>query len=71
MSLTHALWQVYLIWGLVLAIGIGGLWAPMISTIARWFVKRRGLMTGIVAWGMGIGSIILSPVISQLSQAHG
>ncbi len=71
MSLAHALWQVYLIWGLVLAIGIGGLWAPMISTIARWFVKRRGLMTGIVASGMGIGSIILSPVISQLIQAYG
>lgn len=71
MSLANALWQVYLICGLLLAIGIGGLWSPMISTIARWFVKRRGLMTGVVASGMGIGSIILSPVISQLILTYG
>lgn len=71
MSLANAVWQVYLIHGLLLATGIGGLWSPMISTIARWFLKRRGLMTGIVASGMGIGSIILSPLISQLILAYG
>ena len=71
MSLSNAAWQIYVVYGLVVAVGVSGLWAPMISTIARWFVKRRGLITGIVASGIGIGSLLLSPLVSQLIFAYG
>ncbi|MAF85979.1 MAG: hypothetical protein CL875_05860 [Dehalococcoidales bacterium] len=70
MSQVNALWQLYLFWGLLVGIGIGGGWVPMISTVARWFVKRRGMMTGIVAAGVGLGTITVPPVASWLISSY-
>ena len=66
MSFIQAIWQVYLLYGLLMAAGISGLWPALISTVSRWFTARRGLMTGIVTSGAGLGSIIFSPLISRL-----
>jgi MFS family permease len=71
MALVNSAWQVYVIYGLPLAIGIGGLWPPMISTVARWFTGNRGLMTGLVAAGIGVGAVILSPLISYFISTYG
>jgi len=66
MSQISAIWQLYLFYGVVIAIGMGGSFTPLVSTVARWFLKRRGMMTGIVASGMGLGTMIMSPVASRL-----
>jgi len=70
MSQINAIWQLYLLYGIMVAIGVAGCWAPMLSTVARWFVKRRGLMTGIVASGMGFGTIIIPPVAIRLISSY-
>jgi len=46
--------------------GVSGGFVPMASTVARWFVKRRGLMTGIVVAGVGVGIAIVPLVASWL-----
>jgi MFS family permease len=66
MSQVNALWQLYLFYGVVIGIGMGGLWVPMLSPIARWFTGKRSLMTGIVASGMTIGQLIAPLVVSRL-----
>lgn len=66
MSQIETLWQFYLYYGLIVAIGVSGGWVPMISTVSRWFVKRRGLMTGIVVTGVGLGTMIGPPVATWL-----
>jgi MFS family permease len=66
MSQITALWQLYLLFGVVVGIGMSGAWVPQLSTVARWFVRRRTLMTGIVIAGLGIGGFIGPPVISRL-----
>jgi MFS family permease len=71
MSQIGAIWQLYLFYGVIIAIGMSGGWVPLISTIPRWFVKRRGMMTGIVTSGSGIGTILLSLVASRLISDHG
>ncbi len=71
MSQISVIWQLYLFYGLIIAIGMSGAWVPLISTIPRWFVKRRGMMTGIVTSGSGIGTILLSLVASRLIPDHG
>ena len=71
MSQISVIWQLYLFYGLIIAIGMSGAWVPLISTIPRWFVKRRGMMTGIVTSGSGIGTILLSLVASRLISDHG
>jgi MFS family permease len=66
MSQISAIWQLYLFWGVIIGIGMSGVWVPLLSTVAKWFVKRRTLMTGIVIAGLGIGGLIGPPVISRL-----
>lgn len=71
MSQISALWQLYLFWGVIVAMGLSGGFVPMTSTVARWFVQRRGVMTGIVAAGVGAGTMIVPPVASWLISSYG
>jgi len=66
MSQVKSLWQLYLFEGIIIGIGMSALYAPIMSLIARWFIHRRGLMTGIVLAGLGTGQLVLPPVISRL-----
>jgi MFS family permease len=68
MPLVHSGWQLYLLYGVLIGIGQGGIFIPIISTIARWFDARRSLMTGVVASGIGLGMLVLSPLSSGLIQ---
>jgi MFS family permease len=70
MSQVNSLWQLYLFEGVIIGIGMSALYAPVLSLIARWFVKRRGLMTGIVISGLGIGQLVSPPIISRLIEAY-
>jgi MFS family permease len=71
MSQVNALWQLYLFYGVIVGIGMGGLWIPLISPIVRWFEAKRSMMTGIVISGLTIGQLIAPLVISRLIVAHG
>jgi MFS transporter, OFA family, oxalate/formate antiporter len=62
----HAGWQLYLTYGVLVGVGTGGVYVPLISTIARWFIARRSTMTGIAVSGMGLGTFLLSPVANYL-----
>jgi MFS family permease len=71
MAWVNAPWQLYLFYVVIVGTGMGGIFAPQFSTIARWFVKRRGVMTGIVIAGGGTGGIIIPPVSNWLISAYG
>ena len=66
MSLTSNSWQFYLFYGVIIGIGTSGVFVVLLSTVARWFVQKRGLMTGVVLTGGGIGTLIMSPVSTWL-----
>lgn len=66
MSVTHSVWQLYLFYIVVLGFGMGGVYAPQMSTVARWFNQRRSLMTGIVFAGGSLGGLILPPAVNWL-----
>jgi len=71
MSQVQDRWQLYLLYGVAIGVGMSGIWAPLLSLVGRWFVKRRGLMTGIVIAGGGIGALAGPMVITRLIAAHG
>jgi len=71
MSQISAVWQIYLFFGVIVAIGLSGSFVPALSTTARWFVKRRGLMCGITASGAGLGMVIIPPVVTWLIATYG
>ncbi|MCK4961003.1 MAG: MFS transporter, partial [Anaerolineales bacterium] len=66
MSQVSALWQMYLFYGVIIGTGMSGVWVPQLSTVARWFVGRRTLMTGIVLAGVSLGQLIGPPVTTRL-----
>ena len=71
MSQLEALWQLYLFYGIILGTGMGGGFVPLMTTVARWFDQRRGMMTGIVTAGIGIGALVGPPVANGLISTYG
>jgi MFS family permease len=71
MSQVSALWELYLFFGVIVGIGMSGAWVPLLSSVARWFVTRRSLMTGIVITGFGIGQVLGPPVVDRLISTYG
>ena len=65
MSQVNAIWQVYLLYGLPVALNMGA-YISILPVVARWFIRRRGMMTGVVFSGMGIGMVLFPPLVSQL-----
>ena len=70
MSQIGTVWQLYLFYGVIIGIGMSGSFVPLASTVARWFVARRGMVTGIVVAGIGIGTLIGPPVASWLISTY-
>jgi MFS family permease len=63
MSQINSVWQLYLFHGVIVGIGLSGTDVVLLSTTARWFVKRRGIMSGIVKIGTGVGILVI-PIIN-------
>lgn len=70
MSQINSFWQLYLFYGVIIGIGMSGVWVPLLSTVARWFTKKRGMFTGIVVNGLGIGMLVGPPVASHLISTY-
>jgi len=64
LSQITLLWQVYLIWGLLMGIGGACCFIPVMSTIPRWFAKKRGTAVGLAGIGFSLGGLI-SPTLAQ------
>jgi MFS family permease len=71
MSRLGTVWQLYLFYGVVVGIGLSSIDVIALSTTARWFVRKRGIMTGIVKVGTGTGQLILPLVVSMLITSYG
>lgn len=59
-------WQLYFLYAVLIGIGMGGLFAPQMSTVARWFIKRRNIMTGLLMAGRGVAGFIGPIIITWL-----
>lgn len=70
MSQISTLWQLYFFYSLI-GIGMSGTFMPLTSTVIRWFVKRRGMMTGILVSGIGFGTTVMTLLASFLITQYG
>ncbi len=71
MSVVDSVWELYLFYTVMVGIGLGSMFVPQMSTVARWFSQKRNTMTGVVAAAGGIGGLILPPVINWLISEYG
>jgi MFS family permease len=71
-TLVHTPWQLVLTWGVFVGTGAGCLALVFGAIVAqRWFVARRGLVTGIFSAAFATGSLIFLPLVARLSSDHG
>lgn len=71
MSLMNAPWQLLLLYGLLVGTGLATHDVITLSTIARWFPFKRGMMTGIVKTGTAIGQVLIPPAAAILVASFG
>ena len=71
MSRMQALWQLYLLYGLMVGIGLSTHDVITLSTVTRWFIRRRGMMSGIVKVGTGAGQLLVPLIATSLIAVFG
>ncbi|MCE3556495.1 MFS transporter [Pseudonocardia sp. RS11V-5] len=65
-------WQLVLLWGVIVGLGTGSMAMSLVATVVgRWFVARRGLVTGILTAANATGQLIFLPVIAHLVESSG
>jgi len=70
-SLVQAPWQLFLFYGVIVAIGTGACYSLPTAVVQKWFVKERGLALGISACGIGLGTLVLGVLVGYLVSAYG
>lgn len=65
-------WQLILLWGVVVGIGTGMTALVLGATIAaRWFSARRGLVVGILTASSATGQLIFLPLLASITDHFG
>jgi MFS family permease len=65
-------WQLMLLWGVVIGIGTGMTALVLGATIAtRWFAARRGLVVGIMTASVATGQLVFLPLLASLTERFG
>jgi len=70
MSHINSVWQMYIYYGVIVSCGMS-VYIPIISIVAQWFNRRRGMMTAVTYCGMSIGTMIMPPFANHLISAYG
>ncbi|MEU7823267.1 MFS transporter [Catellatospora sp. NPDC049133] len=66
-----ASWQLMLLWGVLVGLGTGSMALAFVATFtSRWFVKHRGLVTGVLTAGGAAGQLVFLPLLANLVQAY-
>jgi len=71
MAAVSRLWEPYLLYGVVAAMGMGTAYVPCNATVVKWFVRQRGLAVGIASSGASVGTVVLPPLAQALVDAVG
>ncbi|MBV9131196.1 MAG: MFS transporter [Chloroflexi bacterium] len=71
-TFMQQVWQMVGLWGVLVGLGSGAMALVLGATVAtRWFVKRRGLVTGIFAASAATGQLIFLPQQAALVETAG
>jgi sugar phosphate permease len=60
--------QLFLLWGVVNGLATGAVSVPLAAIIAnRWFVRRRGLVTGLLTASNASGQLVFLPALAWVA----
>ncbi len=71
-TLMRASWQLDLLWGVMVGLATGSLASVLAAIVAnRWFVKRRGLVMGLLTASNATGQLVFLPLLASLAVTAG
>jgi MFS family permease len=71
-TFMQSAWQLVLLWGVVVGLGSGAMALVLGATVAaRWFVSRRGLVTGLFAASTATGQLVFLPLQAEIIETVG
>jgi MFS family permease len=67
-----ASWQLMLCWGVLVGLGTGSMAMSLVATVTgRWFVARRGLVSGVLTAAGATGQLVFLPVVAVVNERWG
>ncbi len=65
-------WQLILCWGVLVGVGTGSISMVFVATVvSRWFVKRQGLVSGVLTAAGATGQLVFLPLVAHLAESYG
>jgi MFS family permease len=65
-------WQLVLLWGFLVGLGTGSMALSLVATVTgRWFVARRGLVSGVLTAGGATGQLVFLPLVAWADTTWG
>ncbi len=72
MNFINSSWTFLIVWGVIVGTGSNiGLALPIQTAIANWFVKKRGLALSIRLMIVGLGGVVVLPLVAWLITVQG
>lgn len=67
MYTIHSVWMYFVVWGFLIGSGINlSLTVTVDKTIINWFIRKRGLAQGIKFGLIGVGGVVVVPIVTWL-----
>lgn len=70
-SHVHSLQQAYFTYGIGVGVGVACGYVPMVAVVGGWFDKKRAAAVGVAVSGIGLSSLVGSPLAARLIRNYG
>ena len=70
-SLVHSLWVTYITFGVGVGVGVACGYVPMLAVVGAWFERRRAAALGVAVTGVGLGTLVATPLAAALISHFG
>lgn len=70
-SRVQHLWVGYFTYGVGVGVGVACGYVPMVAVVGGWFERRRSTAIGVAVAGIGLGTLVASPVAAALIERIG
>lgn len=68
---TKSLAYLYVVHGVIGGLGVGTVYGIAVSNSVKWFPDKKGLASGLIAAGLGMGAVVFAPIANTLINAFG
>ena len=70
-SRITSVWQYYLTYGILVAVGSGAIYVPAMGAVSKFFTRQRNFALGITAAGAGLGQFLFPPFVQKIFEVAG